>query len=342
MQLTTCPIAPLAAIAILLLAGTPLAQCEDWPDGCPTAEDLGVADADNTPIATSPGHTVEEFCPVEVNPTFQQQLDLTDTFITIDQDDLLYLRSFYNSLSAATTTDQFWFFDADNDPLTGGGDGVQPTYIDAGVPSDQGPAPCGMPGCSLEHLETVHASGFEFYIHSYGASFDDFALFYWDGVEWVEDVQPIGAINLQAAEDDPLNPYPGNNGYRGIAYLPKELLGITDGYFRVFARSWSCIECCGDRAGGEGIVLQPGMRPCETSQCGDCDGDGFVNVLDALRAARADSGLATLSDQEFSNCNVAGTTGPSFTATVSILDALTIARYVVGLETLRCCVCCVP
>lgn len=352
MQINTCPRDPraedhratvLAAVSAILLAAMPgFTQCADWPTGCPDISQHGVSDDANTPIALSPGHTAEELCPETVNENHELQIDLTDTFVTIDEFGQLYLRSFYNNNSAASTTEQFWFFDVDNNSLTGGGDGVPPSYLDSGPKAGQGPTGCDMPGCTLELLPTVHETGYEFYVHSFGPSVDDCAIFFWDGVEWMLTQTPSGVINLQSAEDDPLNPYGGNNGYRGLAYLPKEALGITNDYFTIFVRSWSCADCCGDNTGGEGIVLQPGMRPCETSRCGDCDANGFVNILDALRAAHHDAGLAELNDLEFSNCNVAGSLGPSFVADVSILDALAIAQYVVGLGTLECCVCCIP
>jgi len=72
-------------------------------------------------------------------------------------------------------------------------------------------------------------------------------------------------------------------------------------------------------------------------QCGDCDGNGMVNILDSLLAAKYDAMLATLSAQAFSACNVQGVAEPDPSADVSILDALWIAQHVIGLRGLTCC-----
>ena len=71
----------------------------------------------------------------------------------------------------------------------------------------------------------------------------------------------------------------------------------------------------------------------QTLVCGDCDGSGFVDILDAYRASHYASGLANLTDEEFYYCNVVGVPGSRYlyNSQVSILDALYIARYVVGL-----------
>ena len=67
-------------------------------------------------------------------------------------------------------------------------------------------------------------------------------------------------------------------------------------------------------------------------QCGDCDGNGFVNILDALIASRYAVGLAALDEPYFSACNVVGTLGNKYlpSAQVSSIDAMRIAQFTVG------------
>lgn len=74
-----------------------------------------------------------------------------------------------------------------------------------------------------------------------------------------------------------------------------------------------------------------------SAQCGDCDGNGMINILDALLAAKYDTMLATLTPQAFSACNVQGALEPDPGADVTILDALWIAQHVIGLRGLSCC-----
>ena len=66
---------------------------------------------------------------------------------------------------------------------------------------------------------------------------------------------------------------------------------------------------------------------------GDCDGNCFVNILDAQLASQVAAGLATLSDAQFRACNVYGIIGgrevPGTEITIS--DALLIAQFVAGL-----------
>ena len=69
--------------------------------------------------------------------------------------------------------------------------------------------------------------------------------------------------------------------------------------------------------------------------CGDCDNNYFVNILDALRASQVSSGLATATAVELRQCDVYPHGNPD--GRVTVLDALLIARYVVGLEpALQC------
>ena len=315
------------------------AQCVNWKPGeCPDLGDLALVDEDNSPVSVAPGHTLEDICPPEVNSNKEMQLDITEYFVDSDETGLLYMRCFYNNNSAASTTVQYWFFDTDLNSATGGGDAVRPDYVNVGRKDRRGPAPCSLPHCDTQFLEEHHASGFEYYIQSYGSGALDFAIFMWVGGAWEELAQPFGTINVQGSEDNPYNPYIGNNGFRGIAYLPLTTLGLNrDSIFGMYGRSWACIDCCGDGSGGEGIVYPEGMDPCVSARCGDCDGDGFVTILDAYAAAQHDAGQTTLTETGFSNCNVVGEYQPSRTATVSVLDALQIVQYVVGRVSLTCC-----
>ena len=82
----------------------------------------------------------------------------------------------------------------------------------------------------------------------------------------------------------------------------------------------------------------PQYLGCGVTLCGDCTQNGVVDVLDALVAAQHSAGLLTLTGVGFSNCNVLGPLEPDPAAGVSVLDALAIARFVVGLPiTLACC-----
>ena len=77
---------------------------------------------------------------------------------------------------------------------------------------------------------------------------------------------------------------------------------------------------------------------CSSASCcdlaGDCDESQMVDVLDSLRAAQYDAGLADLSATAFANCNVHTATE----SRVSILDALEISLYIIGrIPALDCC-----
>ncbi|MBS3128152.1 DUF11 domain-containing protein [Candidatus Woesearchaeota archaeon] len=93
---------------------------------------------------------------------------------------------------------------------------------------------------------------------------------------------------------------------------------------------------------GQPIFIAPTPFPPAPSYaltCGDCDGSGFVDVLDSYKAAKYAVGSATLDDSQFRACNVQGARGSRYNpyADVTTLDALTIAQYVVGrIPSLTC------
>ncbi len=76
----------------------------------------------------------------------------------------------------------------------------------------------------------------------------------------------------------------------------------------------------------------PGPFSCTT--CGDCNQDGQVTIVDALKAARVAAGLDTFptTGRAFDACNVDGAATPGIT----VVDALQIAQYVSGLAPLNC------
>jgi hypothetical protein len=67
--------------------------------------------------------------------------------------------------------------------------------------------------------------------------------------------------------------------------------------------------------------------PVAGQACGDCDGSGFVNVLDALLAAQTHAGRASLQSPFREACDVFPAGGDQ---TITVLDSLWIAQYVVG------------
>ena len=71
---------------------------------------------------------------------------------------------------------------------------------------------------------------------------------------------------------------------------------------------------------------------CLAPLCGDCNGDGNVNILDALAAAQHTVATITLTGRGYDACNV------DSDGDVDILDALRIAQSSVGLPVaLICC-----
>ena len=75
-------------------------------------------------------------------------------------------------------------------------------------------------------------------------------------------------------------------------------------------------------------------------QCGDCDGNHFVNILDAHAAAKYGVGTYLLPEPQFSACNVAGTPGNHYypEASVGSSDSLFISQYVVGRRSKLDCI----
>jgi len=77
------------------------------------------------------------------------------------------------------------------------------------------------------------------------------------------------------------------------------------------------------------VLSCPGITP--TGLCGDCDNNGDTNILDALVAARAATGLAVIDPLLAGQCDVSPIRGD-----ITTLDALLIAQFVVGLVVISC------
>lgn len=87
------------------------------------------------------------------------------------------------------------------------------------------------------------------------------------------------------------------------------------------------------------ILLLLGLlaSPAATQVCGDCNGDGVVNILDALTGAQHSAAIVQLTGVDFTNCNVTGLLEPDPGAMVDILDALTLAQSAAGLGSPLMC-----
>ena len=75
--------------------------------------------------------------------------------------------------------------------------------------------------------------------------------------------------------------------------------------------------------------------------CGDCDNSGMVNIGDVLYIANIVAGLQNApvyGTPQFNACNVALEVVPDMSADVTLIDALWLARHLVGLVPLTCCV----
>lgn len=67
--------------------------------------------------------------------------------------------------------------------------------------------------------------------------------------------------------------------------------------------------------------------------CGDCNGDGRQDILDALVAAQSGVGLVVLQSPEYEACNVEGVPGGPYTpgTSVDVIDALEHAQVAAGI-----------
>lgn len=85
------------------------------------------------------------------------------------------------------------------------------------------------------------------------------------------------------------------------------------------------------------LLVFASSASAQSTICGDCDGDGRLAILDSLVAAKSSAGLTALDPTAFTRCNVAGLLEPDPGAEVTVIDALSMARYVAGLTgTLNC------
>jgi hypothetical protein len=71
--------------------------------------------------------------------------------------------------------------------------------------------------------------------------------------------------------------------------------------------------------------------PTASAVCGDCDGSGSVDIIDALVGAQHGAGLLTLTGQQFLDCDTDGA------GTVDVLDALRVAQAAAGLQVPLTC-----
>ena len=91
-------------------------------------------------------------------------------------------------------------------------------------------------------------------------------------------------------------------------------------------------------AGARSDVFVTKLRlSCPGLDCGDCNLDGSVDVIDSLRAAQHSVGLVTLSGLAYTQCNVHGALALQPGAAVDVLDAFAIAEVAVGLNVLLIC-----
>jgi hypothetical protein len=162
-------------------------------------------------------------------------------------------------------------------------------------------------------------------------------------------IVPAGGFLLLWADDNPLEGI-DHVGFHLDALLGEEIALYTsdlEGHtlvdFISYPPQTSDISYGRSQDGGGGWVYFTTSTPagsnaggelCDTVTCGDCNEDGSVNILDALRAAQHAAGMVTLTDVGFDNCNVDMGSGSTV---VNILDALALARHDLGLGQISCC-----
>jgi hypothetical protein len=114
---------------------------------------------------------------------------------------------------------------------------------------------------------------------------------------------------------------------------PADIVGAVPGVvFRVTLDD-------GYDTGSCSVTVDADLPSCPPpGDCGDCNQDGVVSILDSLAAAQIAAGVFTPTPEQFNYCNVQGTLSPAPGAVVDVLDSLTIAQYAAGLPvTLTCC-----
>lgn len=85
-------------------------------------------------------------------------------------------------------------------------------------------------------------------------------------------------------------------------------------------------------------VLGIGLCP-SPGDCGDCNMDGILNILDSLTASQAAAGIVTImpGTLQFNSCNVNGAVEPAPGASIDVLDSLRIAQAAAGLPAMLAC-----
>ncbi len=87
-----------------------------------------------------------------------------------------------------------------------------------------------------------------------------------------------------------------------------------------------------------GSVLAIAVPGVFGQECGDCNSDMRIDIVDALAASQHYAGISVLSDERFKKCNVEGVRGGVLTplTRVDVLDALKIAKFTIGIDDISC------
>lgn len=126
----------------------------------------------------------------------------------------------------------------------------------------------------------------------------------------------------------------------GLTGIADECEVLTPAELAAYGCGWLALAVYSrDPTGGTAsldIQCEPAGTSCGgvtgcTGLCGDCNGDGMVNVLDALLAAQTGAGSAMPPAGSSACCDVDTSTS------VTILDALLVAQFAAGLPVILSC-----